>query len=113
MAYVTITKDLTQVKSKVVFGLTRRQLLFFALAALVAVPIYFLTRRSLGTDIALMLLIVTALPFFFWRSMKRTDSRRKSFCGIISASVYSRGESVRIRHKTDLPRWSGRHIFRR
>ena len=26
MAYVTITKDLTQVKSKVVFGLTRRQL---------------------------------------------------------------------------------------
>lgn len=37
MAYVTITKDLTQVKSKVVFGLTRRQLLFFALAALVAV----------------------------------------------------------------------------
>ena len=57
MAYVTITKDLTQVKSKVVFGLTRRQLLFFALAALVAVPIYFLTRRSMGTDIALMLLI--------------------------------------------------------
>ena len=40
-------------------------LLLIALAALVAVPIYFLTRRSLGTDIALMLLIVTALPFFF------------------------------------------------
>lgn len=113
MAYVTITKDLTQVKSKVVFGLTRRQLLFFALAALVAVPIYFLTRRSLSTDIALMLLIVTALPFFFLALYEKTDNRRKSFCGIISASVYSRGESVRIRHKTDLPRWSGRHIFRR
>lgn len=80
MAYVTITKDLTQVKSKVVFGLTRRQLLFFALAALVAVPIYFLTRRSLGTDIALMLLIVTALPFFFLAlyEKKRTTAGKAS-----------------------------------
>ena len=45
MAHVNITKDLTEVKSKVVFGLTQRQLIFFALAALVAVPTYFLTRR--------------------------------------------------------------------
>ena len=60
MAHVNITKDLTEVKSKVVFGLTQRQLIFFALAALVAVPTYFLTRKSLGNDIALILLIVTA-----------------------------------------------------
>ena len=66
MAHVTITKDLTEVKSKVVFGLTRRQLVFFVLAALVAAPTYFLTRDSLGNDIALILLIVTALPFFFF-----------------------------------------------
>ena len=44
MAHVNITKDLTEVKSKVVFGLTRRQLIFFALAALVAVPTYFRVR---------------------------------------------------------------------
>ena len=66
MAHVNITKDLTEVKSKVVFGLTKRQLIFFVLAALVAVPIYFLTRESLGNDIALVLLITTALPFFFF-----------------------------------------------
>ena len=66
MAHVNITKDLTEVKSKVVFGLTQRQLIFFALAALVAVPTYFLTRKSLGNDIALILLSVTALPFFFF-----------------------------------------------
>lgn len=29
MAHVNITKDLTEVKSKVVFGLTQRQLIFF------------------------------------------------------------------------------------
>src|SRR5699024_10933080 len=66
VSHVNITKDLTEVKSKVVFGLTQRQLIFFALAALVAVPTYFLTRKSLGNDIALILLIVTALPFFFF-----------------------------------------------
>ena len=47
MAHVNITKDLTEVKSKVVFGLTQRQLIFFALAALVAVPTYFLTRATI------------------------------------------------------------------
>ena len=31
MAYVTITKDLTQVKDKVAFGLTRRQIVCFSL----------------------------------------------------------------------------------
>lgn len=79
MAHVNITKDLTEVKSKVVFGLTKRQLIFFVLAALVAVPIYFLTRKSLGNDIALVLLIATALPFFFSHSTKRTGSRRKRY----------------------------------
>ena len=52
MAHVTITKDLTEVKSKVVFGLTRRQLVFFVLAALVAAPTYFLTRDSLGNAVS-------------------------------------------------------------
>ena len=79
MAHVNITKDLTEVKSKVVFGLTRRQLIFFVLAALVAAPTYFLTRDSLGNDIALILLIVTALPFFLLlHFMRRTASRRKA-----------------------------------
>lgn len=49
----------------------------FVLAALVAVPIYFLTRKSLGNDIALVLLITTALPFFFFALYERTGSRRK------------------------------------
>lgn len=34
MAYVTITKDLTEVKDKVAFGLTRRQIICFSLGGL-------------------------------------------------------------------------------
>lgn len=63
MAYVTITKDLTQVKDKVAFGLTRRQIVCFSLAGLAGAGGYFLTRPSLGNDAALLLLIALAAPF--------------------------------------------------
>ena len=34
MAYVTITKDLTEVKDKVAFGLTKRQIACFSLGGI-------------------------------------------------------------------------------
>ena len=40
MAYVTVPKDLTKVKSKVVFGLTKRQLICFGGALLIGVPLF-------------------------------------------------------------------------
>ena len=55
MAYVTVPKDLTHVKSKVVFGLTKRQLICFGGALLVGVPLYFLTRDYLSTSAAALL----------------------------------------------------------
>lgn len=41
MAYVSVPKDLTKVKSKVLLGLTKRQLVCFGSAALVGVPLSF------------------------------------------------------------------------
>lgn len=40
MAYVTVPKDFTKVKSKVVFGLTKRQLICFGGVLLVGVPLF-------------------------------------------------------------------------
>ena len=37
MAYVNVPKDLTKIKSKVLFNLTKRQLICFGLAALMGV----------------------------------------------------------------------------
>ena len=45
MAYVSVPKDLTKVKNKLVFNLTRRQLICFALAATIGLPFYFLTGK--------------------------------------------------------------------
>ena len=52
MAYVTVPKDLTKVKSKVVFGLTKRQLICFGGALLVGVPLFFLIRGRVPTSAA-------------------------------------------------------------
>ena len=64
MAYVTVPKDLTKIKSKMLFGLTKRQLVCFGSAALVGVPLFFLLKDSAGTSMAAFAMIVVMLPCF-------------------------------------------------
>ena len=54
MAFVPVPKDLNRVKTKVMFNLTKRQLICFALAAAVGVPIFFLIKPSIGLTTASM-----------------------------------------------------------
>lgn len=65
MPYVEIPKDLTTIKTKVAFNLTKRQLFCFSIAAIIGIPVYILTRKYIGNDIAVFLMIVLMLPFFF------------------------------------------------
>ena len=55
MAYVTITKDLTEVKDKVAFGLTKRQIVCFSLGGIAGVGTYFLTRHSFSRSYGVIL----------------------------------------------------------
>ena len=64
MPFVSVPKDLTKVKSKVAFNLTKRQILCFGLGALAGVPLYLLTKGSIGNDMAAFLMIALMLPFF-------------------------------------------------
>lgn len=66
MPYVPVPKDLTKVKTKVAAGLTKRQLICFSLAALVGLPVYFLTRGAIGNSAAVLLMIGLMMPFFFF-----------------------------------------------
>ena len=76
---MTITKDLTEVKDKVAFGLTKRQIVCFSLGGIAGVGTYFLTRHSLGNDFALLLLIALAAPLCCSGCMRRTGSLWKRF----------------------------------
>ena len=66
MAYVTVPKDLTKVKSKVLFNLTKRQLVCFGAAALMGVPLFFLLKSSAGTSVAAMVMIFAMIPGYLF-----------------------------------------------
>ena len=63
MAYVPVPKDLNAVKTKVMFNLTKRQLICFGSGAAVAVPLFFLCKTFMSTTVAAILMILTLLPF--------------------------------------------------
>lgn len=66
VAYVPVPKDLTKIKTKVMFNLTKRQLIFFSLGALIGVPIFFLLKPHVSISIAALCMIVVMLPFFLF-----------------------------------------------
>ena len=64
MAYVPVPKDLNAVKTKVLFNLTKRQLICFGAAAIIGIPLYLVTKRTLGTDLSAILMIAVMVPLF-------------------------------------------------
>ena len=66
MAHVPVPKDLTKVKTKVMFNLTKRQLICFGCGIGIGLPIFFLTKGALGTSVSAMLMIVVMLPCFLF-----------------------------------------------
>lgn len=66
MAYVSVPKDLTKVKSKVMFNLTKRQVVCLGIAAALGLPFYFLTKEYIGTSNAATGMILLMLPAFFF-----------------------------------------------
>ena len=48
MAFVSVPKDLTKVKNKIILNLTKRQLICLGIAAAVGLPFYFLSRGLIG-----------------------------------------------------------------
>ena len=61
MPYVPVPKDLSRVKNKIAFNLTRRQLVCFALAGAVGIPFYLFSRSAIGTDAAALCMIGLSL----------------------------------------------------
>lgn len=64
-AYIPVPRDLTRVKSKILFNLTQRQLICFGVAALIGVPSFFLIKSTGNTSMAAICMIVIMLPGFF------------------------------------------------
>ena len=63
--YINVPLDLTRVKSKVFFNLTKRQLICFGTAALIGVPFFFLLKSAGNVSLAALGMIIIMLPLFF------------------------------------------------
>lgn len=66
MAYVSVPKDLTKVKNKVAFNLTKRQLICIGIGAAIGIPFYFLTRNVIGMTNAVTIMVFLMLPAFMF-----------------------------------------------
>ena len=64
-AYIPVPRDFTRVKSKILFNLTKRQLICFGAGALIGVPSFFLLKTLGTTSMAVICMMVIMLPFFF------------------------------------------------
>lgn len=59
--YIKIPKDLDDIREKFMFGLTKRQVICFAIGFAVGIPVFFLTK-SKGIELAILLMGLSAAP---------------------------------------------------
>ena len=88
MAYVPVPKDLSKVKTKVAFNLTKRQIICFAAALILGLPLFFLLKDSAGTSLAAMVMIVVMLPCFLFAMYEKHGQGLEKIVGnILKVSV--------------------------
>ncbi len=98
-SYISVPRDLTKVKSKVMFNLTKRQLICFSVAALLGVPTFFLLKSIGSTTLAAMGMMVIMMPLFFLAMYEKNGQPLEVYLNnIIQANVVKPKERP---YKTD------------
>ena len=90
MPYVTVPKDVTKVKTKVLFNLTKRQLICFGGGLLIGVPLFFLTRNSLGNTMSTLLMIFSMVPAFLLAMYEKNGQHLEVILRNMIRSVFLR-----------------------
>jgi len=98
-SYISVPRDLTKVKSKVMFNLTKRQLICFGVAALIGVPSFFLLKEVVKVNTAVMGMMVIMMPFFFLAMYEKNGQPLEVILGHMIQAIFIR---PKIRpYKTD------------
>ena len=90
MPYVTVPKDVTKVKTKVLFNLTKRQLICFGGGLLIGVPLFFLTRNYLGNTMSTLLMIFSMVPAFLLAMYEKNGQHLEVILRNMIRSVFLR-----------------------
>ena len=89
-SYISVPRDLTKVKSKVMFNLTKRQLICFSVAALLGVPSFFLIKQIASTSTAAIGMMVIMMPFFFLAMYEKNGHHLETILGHLIEAVFIR-----------------------
>ena len=88
MAFVSVPKDLSKVKTKVALNLTKRQIISFSIGGVIGFPVYWHTKVPFGNDIAVFLMIGCILPFFFAGIFEKDGIVFEKYIGYIIRHKY-------------------------
>ena len=89
-SYISVPRDLTRVKSKVMFNLTKRQLICFGLAALIGVPSFFLLKTVVKVNTAVMGMMVIMMPLFFLAMYEKNGQPLEVILNHMMQAVFKR-----------------------
>jgi len=89
-SYISVPRDLTKVKSKVFFNLTKRQLICFSVAALIGVPSFFLIKSVAEVNVAVMGMMVIMMPLFFFAMYEKNGQPLEVVLGHFIQQVFIR-----------------------
>ena len=89
-SYISVPRDLTKVKSKVMFNLTKRQLSCFSVAALIGVPSFFLIKQIASTSTAAIGMMVIMMPFFFLAMYEKNGQHLEVILGHLIEATFIR-----------------------
>jgi hypothetical protein len=60
--YVSIPKDLNDIKEKFIMGLTKRQVICFSIGLVIGAPVFFITKSAVGLTTAMFAMGACAAP---------------------------------------------------
>ncbi len=89
-SYISVPRDLTKVKSKVMFNLTKRQLICFSIGALIGLPTFFLIKLFASISVAAMGMMVVMMPMFFLAMYEKNGQPLEVYLGNIIQQNFKR-----------------------
>jgi len=90
LAYVSIPKDLTAVKTKFVLGLTKRQAVCFGAAALTGLPVFFLFKGFMPVNLAALIMVIVMLPCFLFAMYEKNGIPLERYLKYVIAVKFSK-----------------------
>jgi len=90
MAYVSIPKDLTAVKTKFIMGLTKRQAVCFGAAAITGLPLFFLVKTFAPVSLSAFFMVIVMLPWFMFAMYQKNGQPLEKFLKNIISVKFKR-----------------------